>query len=57
MVSDEERMVRVIDGGIGKMPHSSCVQGFNINRGNKISSSEDDRLGGFGCGGQPLGRL
>ena len=57
MVSDEKRVIHVIDSGIGEMPCSPCVQGFDVNGRDEICSSEDDGLGGFRCGSQPLGRL
>ena len=57
MVSDEERMICIIDSGVSEMPRSTCVQGFNVYGRDKICLSEDDRFGGFGRSGQPLSWL
>ena len=55
VVSDEERVISIVNGWVGKVPHSPRVQGFNIYGGNKICSSKDDGLGDFGRCSQPLG--
>ena len=54
VVSDEKGMVSVIDGGIGEVPGSACVERFDIYGGDKICPPEDHGFGGFGCCGQPL---
>ena len=43
-----------INGGVNKMPCCLHMQRFNIYRGNKICSSEDDGFRSFGRGCQPL---
>ena len=54
MVSDEKGVICVVDHGVGEMPSSSCMQGFNVDGGDKIGSFEDDGFGSFGRSCQPL---
>ena len=54
MVSDEQRVIRVVDRGVSEVPSGPCMQGFNVDGRYEISSPEDDGFGSFGCGCQPL---
>ena len=57
MVSDEKRVIRIINSGVSEVPRGLCVEGFNINGRDKICSSKDDGFRGLGCGSQPLSQL
>ena len=57
MVSDEKRVICIVNSGVSEMPRSLRVQRFNVDGRDEIRPPEDHGFGGFGCGSQPLSRF
>ena len=48
VVSDEKRVIRIVNSWVSKMPSGPSMQGLNVDGGNKICPPEDNGLWGFG---------